>query len=61
VQVTAVVADGDAQQPGIGVAGRCGVEGIDLLVEAFAQAVVGAADDERAVMLAESGQLRLGR
>jgi len=46
-QVTAVVADGDAQQPAVGVAGRRGVEGADLLVEAFSQAVVGIAGHER--------------
>ena len=36
-QVTAVFADGDAQQLAVGVAGRRGVEGIDLLVEEFAR------------------------
>src|SRR5262249_27206390 len=32
-QVTAVIADGDAHQPAVEVAGRHAVEGLDLLVE----------------------------
>jgi hypothetical protein len=48
-QVTAVFADGDAQQPAVGVAGRRGIKGVDLLVEAFSQTIVDITDCERGI------------
>src|SRR4029077_12420112 len=46
-QVTVVPADRDAQHAAIIVAGDGGVEGADLLIEAFGEAGVGFADHER--------------
>ena len=46
MQVTVVPADGHAQQAGVMVAAGGGVEGADLLVEAFGEVSVGVADGE---------------
>src|SRR4029077_18979974 len=48
-QVTVVPADRDAQHAAVMVAGDGGIEGVDLFIEAFGEAGIGFADNERSL------------